>query len=172
MSIFIANCTKQHLEHHFRSPEQAGKAQVIRIPSGHQAEIAKGASTAVIEALVRHLEQFGFHDATRVNGKISEFSGYLYRVGKPITENQIVSGHDHLVDTQEHRSAQEATRSALAFDSATREKKGAGKGRRLAKVTEVEVRQDVPRGQKPTGDEVNFSMSVTPEGRADAKLPV
>lgn len=172
MSIFIANCTKQHLDHHFRSPEHAGKAQVVHIPSGQQREIARGASSAVIEALVRHLEQFGFVDASRVNGKISEFSGYLYRVGKPVTETHIVTAHDQLVDTQEHRSAQEATRSALAFDSATRDKKGGGKGRRMASVTSVEVKQDVPPGQKPTGDEVNFSLSVAPDGRADAKLPV
>ncbi|MBU9147510.1 hypothetical protein KTD26_34215 [Burkholderia multivorans] len=168
MSIFIANCTKQHLDHHFRSPEHAGKAQVVHIPSGQQREIARGASSAAIEALVRHLEQFGFRNAEEVNGKISEFSGYLYRIGKPVTETHIVTGHDQLVDTQERRSAQEATRSALAFDSATRDKKG----RRMASVTSVEVKQDVPPGQKPTGDEVNFSLSVTPEGRADAKLPV
>ncbi|WP_186211299.1 hypothetical protein [Burkholderia gladioli] len=172
MSIFIANCTKQHLEHHFRSPEHAGKAQVVHIPSGQQREIAKGSSSAAIEAIVRHLDQFGFQDAARVNVKMSEFSGYLYRVGKPVTENQIIGAHDQLVDTQEHRSAAEATRGALAFDNATREKKGAGRGRRLAKVTEVEVRQDVPPGQRPTGGEVNFSLSVTPEGRTDAKLPV
>ncbi|MGU2415230.1 hypothetical protein [Burkholderia cenocepacia] len=170
MSIFIANCTKQHLDHHFRIPEH--RAQVVHIPSGQQREIAQGAPASAIEVLVRHLEQFGFRNAAEVNGKISEFSGYLYRVGKPVTETHIVTGHDQLVDTQEHRSAQEATRSALAFDSATRDKKGGGKGRRMASVTSVEVKQDVPPGQKPTGDEVNFSLSVTPDGRADTKLPV
>lgn len=172
MSIFIANCTKQHLDHHYRPPEHSGKARLIQIPSGQQREIAQGASSVTVEALVRHLDQMGFVEASTVNGKISEFSGYLYRVGRPITETNIVEGHDQLVETLEMRSAKEATRSALAFDSSTREKGGKGRGERLARTTAVEVVEDVPRGRKATGQEVNFSLSVTPDGRADAKIPV
>jgi hypothetical protein len=169
MPIHIANCTKQTLRYCYRAPEQT-QPKFIEIPSGHQSIIGHGWSEPQMRAVVGHMERHGFRPASESNSRLQEFAGVFYRIEKPVTETQIHTGHDALVESQQKRSAQEATRSALAFDSATRDPKNRKK--RLARVTEVSVKQDVPPREKPTGDEVNFSLSVDPEGRSDVKLPV
>lgn len=169
MPIYIANCTKQDLIHCFRVPE-SGRNQRVHIPSGQQSKIGDGWSQSQLEAVVKHMELFGFRNAADVSRKLSEFSGWLYSLNKPISESAIVTGHDELVDHQELRSATEASRSALAFDNSTRE--GKGRGKRTAKVTEVTVQQDIPAREKPTGKEVNFSLAVSEDGLSDFKLPV
>ena len=168
MLIYIANCTKQNLRHCFRLPE-TGRNQMVSIPSGQQVKLGDGWTQSQINHIVKHMESFGFRNAKDVNGKIKNFDGVLYSIDKPVREEQIVDGHDQLVEHQEMRSAQEATRSALAFDAATTDKRSR---RRLAKVTEVSVTQDVPPNAKPTGNEVNFSLSVTPEVKDNDRIPV
>jgi hypothetical protein len=169
MPIHIANCTKQTLRYCYRPPEHH-QPLIVTIPSGQQALIGQNWSEPQMGAVITHMERHGFRPASEANSRLKEFSGVFYRIEKPVTESQIHTGHDALVEHQQHRSAQEATRGALAFDSATRDPKD--RRRRLARVTEVSVKQDIPPREKPTGDEVNFSLSVDPNGRADAKLPV
>lgn len=168
MALYLANTTKQHWNHCFRPPE-ATRFHMVQIPSGQQVELGHNWSKDQMEAVIRDLERFGARPVVDANGKMDNFPGLLYSTTKPISEDKIVAGHDAVVEAQEKRSASEATRSALAFDSTTRANKGRGK--RLAKVTEVEVKQDLPRNQKPTGNEVNFSVGVSEDGRSDLKLP-
>ncbi|WP_320533660.1 hypothetical protein [Robbsia andropogonis] len=167
MSIFIANCTKQNLIHFYRLPE-TGRHQHVEIASGQQKEVGKGWTEAQKRAVIDHMESVGFRAAPDAGGALSSFSGWIYRIGRPVTEAQIVDAHDDLVESQEMRSAAEASRAALAFDRSTRDKKT---GKRSAKTTEVEVLQDIPRNERPTGQEVNFSLSVAEDGRSDVKLP-
>jgi|ERR1700744_1282027 len=168
MSINIANCTKQKLRYFYRAPE-THKTMMVEIPSGHQSTIGHNFSSQQMEKVIQHMERHGFRPASQMS-KLLNFSGVFYRIDKPVTESQIHSGHDALVENQEYRSAQEVTRSALGFDSSTRDPRD--RRRRLAKVTEVSVDQDIPKHQKPNGDEVHFSLSVDPNGRSDAKLPI
>lgn len=159
--IYLANTTKQNWNHCYRAPE-TNRAQMVQIPSGRQAEIGEHWSASQTEAVIRELEKFGARPAVDANGKLDKFPGLLYSTTKPIKEDQIVSGHDAVVEMQEKRSAEEAVNSAKAFDTTTRANKGRGK--RLAKVTAVEVKQDLPRGKKPSGEEVDFSMTVSEDG--------
>lgn len=169
--IYIANCTKQLLVHCFRVPE-TGRITVLEIPSGQQKGVGEGLNAQQTEKLVQHMESFGFRRGTASDMKTPDFCGVLYSLDKPFTEGKIIDAHDALVDNLEKRSATEATRSALAFEASTRDKRGGKKGKRLAKITEVSVTQDVPPRERPTGKEVNFSISVAPDGRADARIPV
>lgn len=169
MPIHIANCTKQNVRYFYRAPEQS-QPKFIELPSGHQGIIGHGWSEQQMRSVISHMERHGFRPASESSSRLTEFTGVFYRIEKPVTENQIHTGHDALVEHQERVSAQEATRGALAFDGATRDPKNRKK--RLARVTEVSVKQDVPPREKPTGNEVNFSLSVDPEGRSDVKLPV
>lgn len=166
MTLYIANTTKQHWNHSFRVPEM-NRPVFVRIESGTQIELGKNWGSEQTECIIRQLEKFGARRASEVSGKLENFPGIFYS-HRVISEDDIVAGHEAVVDGQERRSASEATRSALAFDVATRDKKG--KGRRLAKVTEVEVRQDIPRNEKPTGKEVNLSISVSEDGSSSDKL--
>jgi hypothetical protein len=169
MTIYISNSTRQHWTHFYRQPESA-KMHVVNIPSGGQVEIGKGWNTLQTQYVVDHLETFGARQSHQVNGKIEDFTGLLYRVDKVVTENQIIAGHDAVIDNIEKRSASEATKAALGFDAAFRDRKSGGK--RGAKMTGVTVKQDIDKRQKPTGAEVSFDLEVSEDGHSDVKLPI
>lgn len=168
--IYIANTTKQHWHHCFRLPE-TNKSVMMEIPSGHQVEVveSKHWTKEQIDSFIANLERFGARAAVDLNGKLDKFPGLLYSTTRPLTEDQIHHGHDAVVEAQEKRSAEEAVRSAKGFDVATRAQ-GKVRGKRLAKVTEVEVKQDLPPNQKPTGNEVAFSVSVDESAHSDLKI--
>lgn len=161
MSLFIANTTKQDWHHHFRVLE-TNRPYYTQIPSGSQVELGKDWNAAQTDSVIRQLEKYGARHAVDVNKKIGKFHGLLYRTDKPITENQILTGHDAVVETQEKRSATEATRAVLGFEKSNRDKRS---GKRLAKVTEVEIHQDIPRHQKPSKDDIHLKISVAEDGR-------
>lgn len=169
MTLYIANTTKQNFNHHFRIPEKT-RAYFVRIESGTQVRVGDEWNTAQQDKVIEQLERYGGRKASAVSGNLENFPGIFYSSDKPISESQIVGGHEAVVDGQERRSAAEATKSALGFDAANRDRKRGGK--RLAKVTEVTVQQDIPRNEKPTGKEVHFSVGVSEDGSSSAKLPV
>jgi len=169
MTIYIANTTKQNFHHHYRLPEMT-RPFYVRLESGNQIKIGEDWNTTQTNDFIKRLEKFGAQKASSVSGKLENFPGLFYSTDKPISESQIVGGHEAVVDGQERRSAAEATKSALGFDAANRDRKRGGK--RLAKLTEVTVKQDVPRNEKPTGKEVEFSVGVSEDGSSNAKLPV
>ena len=165
--IYIANATKQLFRFMHRIPE-SGKVLMVDIPSGRQMPIGENWNPQQIEAAISHIERFGGRSVNDSRINPDDFDGVLYSAGKPVTSDKIASAHDVLVEKQEKRSATEATRGALAYDKANRDKHG----KRLAKVSEVEVVQDVPAREKPTGNEVNFKLTVSPDGSENAKIPV
>lgn len=166
--LYIANATKQNITHCFRAPE-TGRAQMVEIPSGQQQAIGQSWSTAQTDEVIKHLEIYGAREAKTIKSKTENFSGMIYSTGAPVKDHQIVAGHEAVVDNQEHTSAEEATKSALAFDMSNRVKSGKSKGKRMAKETSVEVKQDIPKNEKATGQEVDFSVSVE-DGGKDIKL--
>lgn len=170
MTVYVANTTKQHWHHHFRVLEMP-RPFFVRIESGTQIAVGQGWNQQQTDHFIQQLEKYGARDAREVSGKLENFPGLFYSTSKPISEDQILAGHDAVVDAQERRSATEASRSALAFDVANREGRK-GRGKRLAKVSEVTVTQDVPRNEKPSGKEVNLSITVSEDGTSNAKLPV
>lgn len=168
MSLYVANCTKQNFQLNVRIPE-AGKVLVMEIPSGQQRNVGEGMSPASIRHVIAHLERFGARNNSDGKLNMDEFDGYLFSLEKPVKADKISDAHDVLVNKQEKRSATEATRNALAFDRTTRDKKT---GKRLASLSEVEVIQDVPAREKPTGNEVKMKVTIDPNGSSTANLPV
>jgi Arc/MetJ-type ribon-helix-helix transcriptional regulator len=170
--IYLANCTLQHLKHCYRLRE-SGKLSMVEIDSGRQAVLGENWNDSQVEGFIQHLESCGFRRSNETSRKLPEFGGLLYSVGKPIAEEQIHHGNEALVEHQEYRSASEATKSALAFDTANRMPKD--KRKRLAKITEITVEQDIPPRQKATGNEVKMHLTIAEDGHADnrtAKLPI
>lgn len=167
MALFIANTTKQNFHHHFRVPEM-NRPYFVRIPSGSQVQIERkfGPSTEAI--LIEQLEKYGARNAREVHGRLEDFPGIFWRQDRPINEGEIIAGHDAVVDAQERRSAAESSKSALGFDAAHRDKKTRRRG---VQVTEVEVVQEVPRGEKPKGNEVALHITVSNDGNDSVKLP-
>lgn len=165
--LYIANATKQNWHHHFRVIEK-DRSFFVQIPSGTQKSIGHDWNAGQTDSVIKQLQKFGALHVNDLSRNLDKFPGLLYRTDKPISADQIESGHVAVVDAQEKRSAAEASKSALSFDAANRDKRTR---RRLAKTTEVSVQQEVPYGEKIRGDEVAFSLGVAEDGRDDVRLP-
>lgn len=164
--LYVANCTKQTLVHYVRLPESQ-KSQVYEIPSGQQIQMGRDWTQAQQDHAIQHMKKFGFKEVSDLSRGLDDFDGYVYSTKKPLSEDDINMAHSAVVENQERRSADEAIKAGKSFDLAGRDKRN--KSRRLAKLTEVEVVEDLPPREKPTGDEVNFKLSVTDETSADVK---
>jgi len=137
MDLFITNTTKQDWDFHYRLSVHTGQSAPHRkIPTGTQCEM-KGLSDEDGKSVMRQLERFGARDAAEAHGALGTFTGILYRVGAPVDSEEILMGHDAVVDTQEKRSIDQTQKSALGFDRAV-QALGRG-GQRVAKQTTVEV---------------------------------
>lgn len=160
MTVYLANTTKQHFIHHFRLPERHDVLRVT-VYSGGQEELGKQWSPSQTQSFIEDLQRYGARHRDEVSGKMDNFTGLLYSTSKPVTEDQIVEGHEAVMDAAAKRSAEEAKKGALGFERSTRNPRKLRE--RTAKVTEVEIKQESPRGQKATGDEINFKMTIGDE---------
>jgi len=167
--IYVANGTKQRLKFQYRLPE-SNRIYELEVHSGQQAPIGDQWSQQHVEYFIWQLENAGFKRSHETNGRMENFSGWMYSLDKPTTETQIEAGHAARVEAQERVSAVEAQRGALAMDQANRAPKD--KRKRLAKVTMVEVEQESdPRGT-PTGNEIKMSVSVDATAPESARLDI
>jgi len=164
MTLYVSNPSKQHVTFHYRLASNLLAS--AEIPSGQQ--IALKISFADKDKVIEQLHRFGARDAAESHGNMGKFLGLLYRDEFVVDSDEIRMAHAAMVETQEKRSAAEATRGALAFDlNANR----GTRNKRLARVTQVEVEQQLEPHARPSGNEVAFSLSVDPDGRQDVKLP-
>jgi hypothetical protein len=167
--IYVANGTKQRLKFHYRLPESA-RIHELEVHSGHQQVIGAEWTQQYVDYFIWQLENAGFKRSHDTNGRMENFSGWMYSLDKPTTATEIESGHEARVEAQEKISAIEAQRGALAMDQANRLPKDRRK--RLAKVTTVEVEQETdPRGS-PIGNEVKMSVSVDASAPENARLDI
>ena len=167
--VFVANGTKQRLKFHYRIPEST-RIHELEVHSGHQELIGEGWTDTTVEYFIKQLENAGFRRSHETSGRMDNFSGWMYSLDKPTTETQIESGHEARVETQEKISAIEAQRGALAMDQANRVPKDRRK--RLAKVTTVEVEQEIGPRDSPTGNEVHMSVTVDASAPESARLDI
>lgn len=167
--IYVANGSKQRLKFNYRLPE-SNRVHELDVHSGRQEVIGEGWTDTTAEYFIKQLENAGFRRSSETNGRIENFSGFMYSVDKATTETQIRSGHEARVEAQEKVSAVEAQRGALAMDQANR--LPGDRRKRLAKVTQVEVQQDVGPRDSPTGNEVKMSVTVDSSAPENAKLAI
>ena len=167
MTLCISNPSRQQAVFYYRravTNDTSGPASVT-IPEGGQVEIGHGWSHEETAYVIQQIFASGGAHADEARGRLGKFTGLLYREMRPVTVDEIVEAHESVLAAAEERSAAQATRGALAFD------RQANKGRRqrLARITEVEVHQELAPGEKPRGDEVHFKMTVDPDGSSDAR---
>ena len=171
MTLFLSNPTKQSVTFYYRTDfthEKGGAPQFVEIAPGTQQPLGQSWTKEQMGRVMEQLHRLGARDAAEAHGELEKFTGLLYRHEFPVDSDEIRMAHDKVVDMQQARSATEATRAALGFDRAANAQ---GRGTRLAKTTGVEVLQEVGPRERPTGEEVAFSLTVDPEGRSDIKLP-
>lgn len=166
--LYLANPSFQRHQFHFREPVN-NLVNIVEIESGSQTAIGQHWTAAQQTKVVEQLERYGARDAAETHGRMGKFSGLIYRDMGQIEADEIEMAHEAEVQTREERSVSAATTSALAFDRNARKR---ARDRPSARVTETEVKQEMPPGTKQKAPGVDFGLAVTPEGRADVQLPV
>jgi hypothetical protein len=166
MVLHVANDTKLNWVVQYRlTGGEGGKLLgpfILEIPSGQQRTVGAGWSQENEQFFVEQIERHGAIEARELDRTVKRHTGLLYSYDRQIEADRIEEGHSKVVDTQEKRSAEEATKAALGFDRMANQ---AGRGkRRMARATEVEVEElHDPRG-RPTGKEMHFRLGVDAEG--------
>jgi hypothetical protein len=174
MVLYVSNPSRQMVVFYYRTKitnDNSGPA-VREIPSGAQIELGHGWSRDEIEYVIEQIERTGGISAAEAHGRLgARVTGLVYREDHPVDEDEITAANASLEKAGEERSVKQATRGALAFDRAANTSKGRTK-ERLARVTQVEVIEELEPHRHKTGDEVSFKMTVDPDGRSDIDLPV
>lgn len=168
-TLYLSNPTKQARVFQYRLDiTRDGSGPIsIDIPSGGQVALGENWSADQRDYVMRQLHRIGARDAAEAHGHLGKFLSLIYRIDFPVDSGEIEMAHEQVVKTQEDRSVEQATKGVLAFD---RNANGGRGGRRLARVTEVEVVEQTAPNARRTGNEIEFSMSVDPQG-GDIKLP-
>ena len=169
MALFLANCTKQLMIFSCRVPGY-GKILTYHIPSGRQEQIDKGLdlSPEQMISVIKFMEEtYKIRNVTDLGRKLSDFDGLVYSTKHPVPSDDFQIANAALVEKQEQRSANEAVKSALGFEQASRDKRS---GARLAKATSVEIVEDFDKRDGPTGNEISMNLEVTPNGHDKLKL--
>ena len=163
--LYICNTTRQKQHLSFRVPEMK-HAYFVPIKPGTQVLVDPNIGPSGQAEIVKQIEFYGGRDAATVSGKLENFPGIFYRFDRPIPVDDIQVGHEAVLDAADQRAAGARNASAMAFDLSQRDETG----QRLASETEVEVVEQIPAGQKPTGKEVKSKITVTPEGNDRLKI--
>jgi len=168
MSLFLANCTKQTMRFTFRVPEMQ-KLICEEILSGRQAQLDRSMSFSPeqLASVIDQMEVYGFRNVTDLNRKMEDFDGMVFSTNKPLSSTNIQVANESLVEKQEKRSAQEATNAAYGFEKGTRDKRT---GARLARVTAVEIKQDLDPKQQATGKEIGMNIEMSVDGSDVVKI--
>ena len=165
--IYLSNPTRQNWVFNYRTPAKLLAA--TEIPAGQQVEIGKGWTPEQTEGVVTQMRRAGFRETSEFNGRVNKFLGLLFRIDTPVQSDQIYQANDVVTATQRQRSVDETVKSAAAFDRNANRKSQSG---RLARVTQTEVIQELGPHDRPTGDEVAFSMTVDADtGTSNLAMP-
>lgn len=160
--LYLSNATTQKWTFRYRElrgtrATPASQAYTIFLHPGGQKTIQCDPDKKAY--IIEQLEAAGAHDAAEVHRRVSKFHGLMYRDGGQISGDEIMMGHDSVQVMQKDRSVEQAVTSALAADRAT----NPVRGQRRTKSTVIEVEQALRPGQRPTGNEVAFSLAVDTE---------
>jgi hypothetical protein len=168
MTLYVANPSTQNWKFPYREPIN-NLINVVELPSGTQSEIGHKWSAAQQAKVIEQLQRFGARDAAESHGKMGKFNGLLFRDRGAISSSEIEMGHDAELTTREERSRAEVVKDALGFDRVARK---ANRSRPAARETQTVVKQELAPNERPRGTEVDFDLTVSPEGRSDVTLPI
>ena len=161
--LFISNTTRQNLIFQVRWPgDHSGKLFARQIASGRQIEITERELGADPQpkwkAIEEHLDRMGARDTAELHqSQIEDYLGITYRWDAQISETEIVTGHEMVMENADRRAAEEALKAAAGAHIAIN-----GDQRIQAKTTAVEVIQDYDPRKGPDDQAIKFSATVDP----------
>jgi hypothetical protein len=96
--LFLANCTKQHLDFWYRVPAEGmgawSQPRMLRIEAGTQMRVYQEAPLAVLEAIVDQHRHFGLVRDTEITNT-KDYVGLCYAFDRPVQLSLIEYAFDH-----------------------------------------------------------------------------
>lgn len=157
MKMFIANCTKQVQDFHYRLPESGVRMQRIEI--GQQVQLAGDLSQPGVDAIVDHHKRYGMKSVDDARKARGQFTGLCYSFDKPvkIDDMQIVlQKNDDVLTTRGQTLRKEA---AVATSAAITQNQGSG-----LKALETSIVEQPKDGGEPEVQEGVRVDQTAPEG--------
>jgi len=167
MKIYVANTTK-HYHRFFYYVQEKGSRFFVDIPSGGQVMIPQDLSRTQVDYVLNQIQRYGGKDVSEVTEHTPDYSGLSYHVDQTVSEDQILTGHEAVVENAEVRSIEEVAKAASGLDIITRDGDNIQekmRGKRRSKMTEVQIIQESADPNVNPDSLINSTFKITPEGR-------
>lgn len=167
MKIYIANTTK-HNHRFFYYTQVKGDRYFVDIPSGGQVQIPQDLTKTQVDYILKQIERYGGRDVSQVTEHTPNYSGLSYHVDQTVSEEEILIGHEAVIENAEVRAIEEVSKAASGLDIITRDGDNIQdkiRGKRRSKVTEVQIVQESADPNVSPDSLINTTFKVTPEGR-------
>ncbi len=167
MKIYLANTTKHH-HRFFYYLQKAGNRFFVDIPSGGQRDLPQDMSKTQVDYVIKQIQQYGGRDVSQVTEHTPDYSGLAYHVDQTVTEDEILIGHEAVVENAEVRAIEEVGKVASGLDIITRDGESINeklRGRRRSKMTEVQIMQESADPDISPDKLINSTFKITNEGR-------
>ncbi len=159
--LFIANCSKQIMDFHFRVPE-SNRIFNQKIGIGEQVQIYKDTTPAVIDSIVNQHANYGLVPASEVD-RTKAFVGMCYSVDKPMDTGKIVAAAEHNDEVLTQRGAEIREVSAVAINQSLEERARESGGQ--VRHSEVEIQEETKPGQQEKPDRISETVRVDKEAQ-------
>ena len=158
MDLYIGNATRQVQQFCYRVPEQGG-VRVQDIAIGTQIKISGDLNSAQIDSIIDQHRVYGLIPAKEA-GKVKDFAGLCYSVGKPIKAERLQLAMDANQVVLKARGEQLRRDAAISVNNAIEgQLDEMGTGTRLREV-EMSAAEEEPRGgyrETPFGEGVRVT---------------
>lgn len=152
--LFIANCTKQVQEIHYKIPENS-KTFVQKINIGEQILVYREASREDLEAVVKQLSRYGLKDAKEAY-KSKGFTGLCFSFDDPVKIDQILEVMEKNDNALDERSQEMRKNAAIATNNGIEE----GLEQQGGKTKLKKLSQSIQEVEKPGQENLSFSENI------------
>ncbi len=114
MKLYIANCTKQVMDFHYRAPEQQ-RPMMQTIPIGGQIQIYKDTTQSDLEHIIEQHQRYGLVQVSEID-RTKAFIGACYQIDRPIDVEKIMRAAEHNDEVLTERGQEFRKEAAAALD--------------------------------------------------------
>jgi hypothetical protein len=164
MRLYIANCTQQIQQFHYRVPEtggaMAGGARIQLIDIGSQVLLTGDLNQFQIDSVVAQHRKYGLVKVDEID-RTKGFSGMCYSIDKPVPVSKIIYVMEQNKSVLDQRGRRTRLEAAVAVNQQieTNMSDPTGVSAQLKKF-EVELREE-KSGNGPVHEPVNEALRVT-----------
>jgi hypothetical protein len=168
--LFVSNPSRQNVKFKYRTTQAKRFADTLVVPALGQVEIGHNWSSADRAMFIEQIRLHGGRSAAETRGSsLTRFYGLIYRENVPVAVDEIDTAAAAVIATKETLTKEAVLNTAAGFDRNANGHKPQGK--RKAVVTETTIQQVVPQGHYPTGNEIDFKLTIDPTVNSATPIP-